>query len=320
LTADIEIESVIDYSTTLPRDGDILLLKEHRHWNSDEYGQVLISNDQAGFLHAHYAYPRGYYNRHLAAANLNRYVFGFDIIPSLSLIAVSNWAYGVRLVKYNATSYHTWWREGLHIVKRKSVQSIEAEIESTDVTDFRDVRVFDDQSGNIYLYCVDVYYGLIVLQVDISTYDMTVVAHSKYDHPDWPTGTTVGSSTTKFPYSRTWECELSNDNNYLYVTAVEGIFLVYDITNKTNPILLSETTLGVINSTSGKRVTSVYAPAVDIGNNDLVYIPSNSGLYILDVSDPSSVVLIGSLPLYGSGVGTDREFTAKTIIPKKKRT
>jgi hypothetical protein len=296
-----------------------MIVGDHKNW-TDGYGYVVLNSDQSlGLLNASYMYPAGYYNRHLASAKFNRYVFGFDIIPSLNLIAVSNYAYGMQLVKYDATDYHSWWKNGLHNVKHKTIGEMEAEIGTTYLTDFRDVRAVDDNDGNVYLYCVDIYYGLVVLQINISTYDMTVVADSKYDHPDWPIGT---NGSTKFPYSRTWECELSNDNNYLYVTAVEGIFLVYDISNRTNPVLLSELTLGDINPNTNKRTNAVYVPSVDPGNNDLVYVPTIGGIYILDVSNPSDIKELGYLPLYSKAqVGDDdRRVFSANIIPKISKT
>ena len=320
LTAEFAINSVDDLAGGVSwRASDIIIAKDHPDWPQDQYGHIILSVDNdLGLINANYL--NEYYQKHLASAKLTSYVWGIDLIPSLSLIAVSNYVYGIQLVKYDATNYHTWWKNGLHVIKRKSIQEIQSDIGVSAMSgDMRDIRVFDDKSGNIYLYCLDIYYGLVVLKVDIVTYDMTTVSHIKYDHPDWPTGRPVGSNTTTFPYSRMRECVLSNDNNYLYVNTVEGIFLVFDITNKEIPVLSSQLTLGDISSSTGYRTTGLYDLNVDPYDNDLVYVGSNTGIYILDVEDPTNVQLVKHLPLYSAATGLDRQLLAYSIIPKRKR-
>ena len=171
-------------------------------------------------------------------------------------------------------------------------------------------------TNNTYLYVLDIYYGLIVLQVNPTTFNMTTVAHVKYDHPDWPAGRQVGNSFTQFPYSRTQECVLSSNKNYLYVNTYEGIFLVFDITNKTNPILASETTVGTMNNI-GLRNNTLYDLSIDPHDDRLVYVASSQGLFILNVSNPASVTIVSHLPLYSSATGINRNFLISSIVPKR---
>ena len=100
--------------------------------------------------------------------------------------------------------------------------------------------------------------------------------------------------------------QISNDGNYLYITTVEGIFLVYDITVKTAPVFASQITLGDFNS-SGLRSTQLYDLNIDPNNNDLVYVASSYGLYIMDVSNPNDILQIGHLPLYSGATPGSQE-------------
>ncbi len=319
-TAPFAISSVSELEgRTVWRSNDIIIAQEHRDWPaSGKYGHIIFNVDSdLGLVNTHY--QNIYYQKHMASAKFNRYVWGIDLIPSLDLVAVTNYVYGMYLVKYNASSYASWITEGLDTVSRKSIQEIESDLSTTELGDIRDVRSYDDGAGNIYLYCVDIYYGLVVLKVDISTYAMTTVAGVKYDHPDWPIGRKLSETrNTTFEYSRMREMQISNDGNYLYITTVEGIFLVYDITTKTAPVFASQITLGDFNS-SGLRSTQLYDLNIDPNNNDLVYVASSYGLYIMDVSNPNEILQIGHLPLYsGATPGTqERSLGVYSVVPKK---
>jgi hypothetical protein len=296
------------------RSWDIIIAKDHPQWpTTGKSGFVFFNVDaDLGLINTYYL--NQYYYNHLSSVQYSRYVFGIDLIPSLNLVAAANYVYGVQLAQYNPTSLATWSSAGLKKVNSKTIASIEQDIGSTLVTDIRDLRSVVI-NNDVYLYVLDIYYGLIVLQINSSTFNMTTVAHLKYDHPDWPAGKQVGSSVTAFPYSRTQECALSKDNNYLYVTTYEGIFLIFDITNKTAPVLRSQTTLGTI--INGLRANTLYDLSIDPHDTRLVYVGSSQGLFILDVSDPGSVLVVSHLPLYSSGSGQDRNFLLTSIVPKK---
>ena len=114
--------------------------------------------------------------------------------------------------------------------------------------------------------------------------------------------------------------------NYLYVITVSGGMLVYNITNPSNPLLLTTTPISgsawnsygkdnflYISTNSAIRLYDLTDPTAPVLRDSyscspkglfvkdgLCYIANNSSFVITDVSNPDDITLVGSLSLPGS--------------------
>lgn len=85
--------------------------------------------------------------------------------------------------------------------------------------------------------------------------------------------------------------DLSNSGCILYVAATAGQLRAYDISTITNPVLISS----ISRPTSGLNVNRTLILASDFGSNEA---------YIVDVSDPSNMIELGSVSI-GTGIPLD---------------
>lgn len=247
-----------------------------------------------------------YYPRLLSFIPLPKYVFGMDLNITNNVLAVANYAYGVRLIGFDPNNL----KAGMQYLNRFTANQIKAGIPGySGSIDIRDVKFVPGGGENsLYLYATDLYYGLLTLE--LSGNDITLVAHNKYNHPDYPP-----TDTRNYSLSRLWELVVSADQNYLFAGCFENILLIYNIANKTTPVEIA-----AIDLLPGERkANGIYDILQDPYNKDILYVSvSTRGLFILDISNPSNPVILSHLPLYTSAVpGTlERTLTLHGIVPK----
>ena len=254
-----------------------------------------------------------YYPRLAAFMPMPRYVFGMDIYEEANMLAVANYAYGIRLVGFDVGAGA---KNGLQLLHRFTANDIKSSIPDWNGgTDIRDVKFLIPPSDNSedalpILYATDLHYGLLTFT--ISGTSLNMIAYSKFDHPHFPP-----SGTRTYSLSRFWELVMSNDQKYLFAGCFENILAIYDISTPTSPVLTGQIDL-VPEATA---VNGIYDIVQDPGDNNILYVSLHTrGLYILDISDPTNISILSHLPFYSAAVpgSLERSLTLNGVLPKRK--
>jgi len=298
LTAAIELSKVEQIDDTVNYRGwDII-----KHPNKN----IVFTVDTSMGINMH-SY-NSYYPRLLSFIPLPKYVFGIDLNITSNVLAVANYAYGVQLIGFDLNHL----KGGMQYLNRFTANQIRAGIPgysgSIDIRDIKFVSVPEGGENKSYLYATDLYYGLLTLE--LSGNDITLLAHNKYNHPDYPP-----TDTRNYSFSRFWELVVSADQNYLFAGCFENILVIYDITNKTSPVEIAAIDL----LPAERKAGGIYDILQDPYNSDLLYVSmSTRGLFIIDIANPSSPIILSHLPLYSSATpGTlERTLTLHGIVPK----
>ena len=159
-----------------------------------------------------------------------------------------------------------------------------------------------------YLYATDLNYGLLTLQ--LSGNDISLIAHNKYNHSDYPP-----IDTRNYSLSRFWELTVSADKKYLFTGCFENILVIYNISNAESPVEIASIDL----LPAERKAGGIYDITQDPYHTDILYVSvSTRGLFILDISNPSNPIVLSHLPLNASAApGTlERTLTLHGIVPK----
>lgn len=250
-----------------------------------------------------------FHNKLLATMPLPPFVYGIDILKDSRILFAANGGNGIKLIGYNPSNY----KEGLRPLSKVTIKNIQDAIGNNQVKDIRDVKLVDD-TVNKYIYAVDLYYGLIVFELNTTTKTLSLIGSVKYDHEKYP----ILANVRDFAYSRMVSCVISEDKNYLYAVCYEGMFLAFDISDRANPVLLGELAVG--GDASSIAMQDI---ALDPGNVNIVYVTlSTKGLYILDVSNPADIQQIGHVPMSNEAAADSEEqrLLINSVVPRRTQT